>query len=470
MAAIVTSNRISNLLAKATPTKRTVAQILATARVVSAPVDPLALASRIEAMTVRAADSGQRRAKPGGEFGANGEWYEGGKWIANTDDAKKHKPTYKKTGKQEIGPYKWEVLPEGKIALWPTLAGIEIYDRASDKFTFNPNLSSYLATPEAIANRKNKIELYNAGHRSFAAAPLVNIQARDLAARIKALAVKATAANFVLPPPAAREHNDANLLHAASRRDEPITAARPLPVSEKDTSVPDTTEATRKAHDRARAAAEAIYLAAMLAAAAKLKGEKDKRTRDAAILLLLLLAGEEAYAKTYTALEKAAPTAPEAGQTPTPPVSADTLEAEAASFAESRQPLLRDFADRVADRMEEAEDEATAPEADEKTVLKAVQKVATEESRVMVDIETTAALGTVELQRLKRAGFTTAIWNQIDRPTKRHTHALNMEMGPQPLGTLYPNGQTHPGDPAGGIEECVNCLCYLEGASRKATA
>ena len=387
MAAIVTSNRISNLLAKATPTKRTVAQILATARVVSAPVDPLALASRIEAMTVRAADSGQRRAKPGGEFGANGEWYEGGKWIANTDDAKKHKPTYKKTGKQEIGPYKWEVLPEGKIALWPTLAGIEIYDRASDKFTFNPNLSSYLATPEAIANRKNKIELYNAGHRSFAAAPLVNIQARDLAARIKALAVKATAANFVLPPPAAREHNDANLLHAASRRDEPITAARPLPVSEKDTSVPDTTEATRKAHDRARAAAEAIYLAAMLAAAAKLKGEKDKRTRDAAILLLLLLAGEEAYAKTYTALEKAAPTAPEAGQTPTPPVSADTLEAEAASFAESRQPLLRDFADRVADRMEEAEDEATAPEADEKTVLKAIRKVAEEESATMAATE-----------------------------------------------------------------------------------
>jgi hypothetical protein len=31
---------------------------------------------------------GQRRAKAGGEFGANGEWYEGGKFIATTDRAK----------------------------------------------------------------------------------------------------------------------------------------------------------------------------------------------------------------------------------------------------------------------------------------------------------------------------------------------------------------------------------------------
>ena len=85
----------------------------------------------------------------------------------------------------------------------------------------------------------------------------------------------------------------------------------------------------------------------------------------------------------------------------------------------------------------------------------------------MADVEATTTLGSVQLDRLKRAGFTTAIWNQLDRPTKRHTHAINMEMGPQPLGTIYPNGQSHPGDERGGVGECVNCLCYLEGASRE---
>lgn len=38
------------------------------------------------------AEIGQRRAKAGGEFGANGEWYEGGKFIATKDDTVKSAP------------------------------------------------------------------------------------------------------------------------------------------------------------------------------------------------------------------------------------------------------------------------------------------------------------------------------------------------------------------------------------------
>lgn len=34
----------------------------------------------------------QKRAKPGGEFGANGEWYEGGKFIATQEDTVKAAP------------------------------------------------------------------------------------------------------------------------------------------------------------------------------------------------------------------------------------------------------------------------------------------------------------------------------------------------------------------------------------------
>ena len=123
----------------------------------------------------------QRRAKIGGEFGANGEWYEGGKWIANTDEAKKHKPTYRATGKQEIGPYKWEVAPSPQhIAIYPSLGGIEKYDRENDKFSFNENMKEDFATPEAIEERKAQIESYNRGERWRVLPPPVDLtQATD---------------------------------------------------------------------------------------------------------------------------------------------------------------------------------------------------------------------------------------------------------------------------------------------------
>lgn len=46
-----------------------------------------------------------KRAQKGGEYGANGEWYEGG------------------TGKQEIAPYQWAVAPNGERSLYRQFAG-----------------------------------------------------------------------------------------------------------------------------------------------------------------------------------------------------------------------------------------------------------------------------------------------------------------------------------------------------------
>ncbi|BCQ28725.1 hypothetical protein NK8_69150 (plasmid) [Caballeronia sp. NK8] len=52
--------------------------------------------------------STQRRAKPGGETGANGEWYEGGgKFIATRDNPKRAERSRKATRKVEIEPRKW---------------------------------------------------------------------------------------------------------------------------------------------------------------------------------------------------------------------------------------------------------------------------------------------------------------------------------------------------------------------------
>ena len=66
----------------------------------------------------------QKRATKGGEFGANGEWYEGGKFINTVEqNAKRHGSRTKQAGKQEIAPYQWEVSPTGSMSLYRQFAG-----------------------------------------------------------------------------------------------------------------------------------------------------------------------------------------------------------------------------------------------------------------------------------------------------------------------------------------------------------
>ena len=107
------------------------------------------------------------RAKAGGEFGANGEWYEGGKFINTVpENAKGSAKTKRKTGKQEYENYKWAVAPiKGQRALFPMLSGLEIPDRVSGGYIFNENLRGDLATADFIATRKDRIARFNRGER-----------------------------------------------------------------------------------------------------------------------------------------------------------------------------------------------------------------------------------------------------------------------------------------------------------------
>lgn len=66
------------------------------------------------------------RAAKGGERGANGEWYKGGRFL-NTVAAnpkKEGSSNRKPSGKQEIAPYTWAVAPEGKRSLYRQFNGI----------------------------------------------------------------------------------------------------------------------------------------------------------------------------------------------------------------------------------------------------------------------------------------------------------------------------------------------------------
>jgi hypothetical protein len=113
----------------------------------------------------------QARAKKGGEIGANGEFYEGGKFIAKTEKPKSQAEIRKATRRQNTSPYVWEVAPNAElVAIFPSLNGIEFFNHNTKTFAFNADLRGSFATEEAIECRKNKIEAYNNGkkwHKPF---------------------------------------------------------------------------------------------------------------------------------------------------------------------------------------------------------------------------------------------------------------------------------------------------------------
>lgn len=111
------------------------------------------------------------RAKAGGEFGANGEWYEGGKFINTVPENAKRQGSVKikPAGKREIDNGVWVIQPfSGAISIYAQLAGIELREQRGvigSPFKFNPDLRGEWATAESIAKRETLIARFNAGDR-----------------------------------------------------------------------------------------------------------------------------------------------------------------------------------------------------------------------------------------------------------------------------------------------------------------
>lgn len=59
----------------------------------------------------------QKRATKGGQVGVNGEFYEGGKFLPNTEKPK-GKPAKRKARKVEIEPCKWVEIEEGQFPIF----------------------------------------------------------------------------------------------------------------------------------------------------------------------------------------------------------------------------------------------------------------------------------------------------------------------------------------------------------------
>ena len=204
-------------------------------------------------------------------------------------------------------------------------------------------------------------------------------------------------------------------------------------------------------HDKARDAAEEIYRQAALAAAAKIQEEKNKKKREAAILLLLLLAGEEAYHKTYSIL----------GTKELLNRDETQIEEQAKTFALARQPLLKNYAEKLSDKTAKAETSAADEKLSATETTRAIRAVAKKVSTIMTATESQITYGTVQSDRLKRSGIKFKRWQTCEDERVRPTHEACQLEGAIPMDRKFGNGLAFPGDPAGDIQELAGCRCWL---------
>lgn len=116
--------------------------------------------------TTQTTNPGQARAKVGGEIGANGEWYEGGKFIATRDNAKRAAAERKAMGRKwEIAPFEYATPPSPTArAIFGQLAFF-CFDRSTN--TFGEMVGTPDAPAEQIAKWHALRDAFNAGARWF---------------------------------------------------------------------------------------------------------------------------------------------------------------------------------------------------------------------------------------------------------------------------------------------------------------
>ena len=120
----------------------------------------------------------QKRAPKGGAYGVNGEWYEGGKFIATVNNPKRHTISKKAGGKVEIAPYEWikrADLPEGFSTIYKPVSTYIDWNEyrknetvQADKSALQGLRNMYGDSAEKEIDKINTlIEAYTKGHRFY---------------------------------------------------------------------------------------------------------------------------------------------------------------------------------------------------------------------------------------------------------------------------------------------------------------
>lgn len=102
-------------------------------------------------------DTGQKRAAVGGEFGANGEWYEGGKFIATRDNAKQSPPPRRELTEDDLARIAANRALEQRVIAW----------HAERQDQFREVTAPFLACPFGMTDAQWQDRL-TSGHVDFA--------------------------------------------------------------------------------------------------------------------------------------------------------------------------------------------------------------------------------------------------------------------------------------------------------------
>lgn len=106
-----------------------------------------------------------QRAPAGGAFGANGEWYEGGKFINTVPENRKREGSHKsKPRKVEIEPYVYVVEENGRQSIYRAFAGI--FGKMVDgRLVVLCNDQVFAYTGKSREEAQTLADRYNAGER-----------------------------------------------------------------------------------------------------------------------------------------------------------------------------------------------------------------------------------------------------------------------------------------------------------------
>lgn len=106
-----------------------------------------------------------KQAAKGGEFGANGEWYKGGRFINTVpENPKKEGSTPKKASKIEIEPYVWVLNTEHRLSLYRQLAGV-FGKVINGVMVLNVNPVTLAYFGKTMEEVQTMCDRYNAGER-----------------------------------------------------------------------------------------------------------------------------------------------------------------------------------------------------------------------------------------------------------------------------------------------------------------
>lgn len=465
---IATENRIAAVLAKATPPRRTVAQILAGAKVTMMPdkvPDIAELTGRINALAIKAKHKTKTETKT----------------LATRIAALTVRATQSKaTESQQNIPVSVKAIirdQEGRVLVlkdansdWDDLPGGHLHAGENFKTGLEREVKEETGLDATVGE-----------HIATIQAALGPKEGPWVITTVKFYDVEATGQVKL-----SHEHTEAvwlthDQLHEANlgkfkntvlgwTAPKPVTASSPIHATmaglDEWQARQDAKHPTA-AHDAARDAAEAIYLKAIEDEAVRLKEKADKKKREEAILIALLLASEHAYLTTYAALNKVAISASRTAGQPLPPApSAAALNDEAVSFATQRTPLLTSYAARLEEDLTAARQLAEEDGQDEEQVAKTLRQTAREESATMAATEAQATYGASQMAILKRSGFTSKAWISMGDDRVRPTHVDCDAQGAIPIDAKFSNGLLYPGDPNGPASETMNCRCNLVGVSR----